>query len=1011
MPTIHADLETRSAVDLKKTGVHIYANHPTTDVWCLKWAVDDGPIQLWIPGMPAPEYLNRLIADRETFCAHNVSFEYHIWRYIMVERYGFESLTLDQLDCTAARAAIQALPRSLEGCGQALGLDVQKDKKGHALMLRMAKPRKARKHEDTDVLVWWDDDERKQSLYDYCETDVVVERELDKRLRPMSDWMRKIWLMDFRLNLRGAPVDLPFVLNAKAVTDLMADDFDRKIRDLTGGAVPKTSDAGALRIWTGEQLGRQIDSLDKASLTDLLASPGLPDHVTKALTLRQSAGKSSNAKWAQFINRTDLNDLRTRETLLFHAASTGRWGGRGIQLHNLPSRTPVSATEIRQAIRILSENDPYSAYLILQMSFSHSVAEVLSACIRGAICTIAGEEQKVADYSNIEGRVNAWQAGEEWKLQAFRDFDAGTGPDLYKVSAAGIYGISVEDVTKLMRQIGKVSELALGYQGGPSAYDSMASNYQINIAEFYDTVIPNVDQAYVARAREAWANYGHRGDMIERAWLTAEVVKLAWRDKHPAIVQSWSDLELAAIRAVRSPGSVSFAAKVAFFCDNVNGTPFLMCRLPSGRLLYYCRPRVIDKKTPWGSVKPLMTYMSVNSTTKKWEQQSTYGGKWCIAQGTPVLTERGLVPIEDVTAAHRVWDGFEWVRHDGLARQGFKETIEAHGVRMTPEHEVLTERGWVRASQSERYTRANCRLPSGYDIPRLQREKIGMERGLHRLRGDSAQGSYRTVEAKEEWRMGILRVPAGGNCRGEAIYTPNVTPPRVRSLARYGVSLHQANASCMGKLRRAGASCVRELAALREFLERHGAALPAGTVAGEGRQRTGLLSAELPLGNADGTGEQPPKFRQSRDSGRDDYSSASSTYLRSEAVDTSLSAGPRMGGPCTVQAGRKQHVYDLVNAGPRRRFTVLDKNGLPLIVHNCENICQAISFDLMAEAMVRTEAAGYPPILSVHDEISAETVEGVGSLEDFERLMCELPAWAAGLPIATEGFVDRRYRK
>jgi len=118
-----------------------------------------------------------------------------------------------------------------------------------------------------------------------------------------------------------------------------------------------------------------------------------------------------------------------------------------------------------------------------------------------------------------------------------------------------------------------------------------------------------------------------------------------------------------------------------------------------------------------------------------------------------------------------------------------------------------------------------------------------------------------------------------------------------------------------------------------------------------------------------------------------------------------------MGGPCTVQAGRKQHVYDLVNAGPRRRFTVLDKNGLPLIVHNCENICQAISFDLMAEAMVRTEAAGYPPILSVHDEISAETVEGVGSLEDFERLMCELPAWAAGLPIATEGFVDRRYRK
>jgi hypothetical protein len=112
--------------------------------------------------------------------------------------------------------------------------------------------------------------------------------------------------------------------------------------------------------------------------------------------------------------------------------------------------------------------------------------------------------------------------------------------------------------------------------------------------------------------------------------------------------------------------------------------------------------------------------------------------------------------------------------------------------------------------------------------------------------------------------------------------------------------------------------------------------------------------------------------------------------------------------PAFRPSGFYEQVFDLADAGPRHRFTVRAPGGEPFIVHNCT---QAVARDIMKHGMRRAEAAGYPPILPVHDEVIVEVPEKFGSFDEFKALMLSPPEWADGLPVAGDGFVARRYRK
>jgi len=66
----------------------------------------------------------------------------------------------------------------------------------------------------------------------------------------------------------------------------------------------------------------------------------------------------------------------------------------------------------------------------------------------------------------------------------------------------------------------------------------------------------------------------------------------------------------------------------------------------------------------------------------------------CISEGTPVLCESGWKPIEDVSTTDRVWDGAEWVCHQGLLKKGVKETVNLCGSWLTPDHKILCGTQW-----------------------------------------------------------------------------------------------------------------------------------------------------------------------------------------------------------------------------------------------------------------------------------------------------------------------------
>jgi len=639
----HIDFETRSPTDLRKSGVYVYAEDPQTDIWGFSWRIGFGPVNRWRPGYPDPIELLNHIAAGGIVVAHGAAFERRIWNYILRRHVPhWPLLTPQQQDCTMARAAAISHPQDLDKLCRALNTTEVKDRDGHNLMMKMARPRKY--HPDGRI-EWWDSPADVERLTQYQDQDVRTESEVDTKLPPLSDKEREVWLFDQIVNDRGIYIDENAVNKCAEMVEYAKKAADSEMRKLTGRVVPKCSNDGKL-IEFIQARGIECTTVKKSVQDDLMFMADLKDDavVRAAIELRKASKKTSTAKYKSFLECI-CHDHRVRGLLNYHGASTGRWAGRLVQPQNFPRvDSKKYADIIKWMHEMLELYDAKSVFDTVCMIYGDDYPlKLLSVMLRSMIKAAPGNKLIGGDFSNIEGRLNAWFANETWKLQAFREYDAGTGPDLYKLAYAKSFGVTVEEVDELLRQIGKVEELALGYQGSVGAFITMGDTYGVNP---YDISGP----VYKATSSHQWDMTAlqyhkkgtHKHNLQEREWTAIKIVVDNFRAANPNIVQSWWGYQDAAVQAVSAPGTIVQVAqgKVSYYSDG----RCLWCVLPAGRMLCYSSPTVEteivemenDKGETYTRTRYKVAFWGMDSKTKQWGKQYLYGGLQCenIVSGT-----------------------------------------------------------------------------------------------------------------------------------------------------------------------------------------------------------------------------------------------------------------------------------------------------------------------------------------------------------------------------------------
>lgn len=245
--------------------------------------------------------------------------------------------------------------------------------------------------------------------------------------------------------------------------------------------------------------------------------------------------------------------------------------------------------------------------------------EACANVLRSAIMAPEGCSLVVADWSNIEGRVLAWLAGEEWKLRAFREFDAGTGPDLYNLIYARNFSKPVEEVTKKERAVGKVMDLSGGFGGSVGAFVSMAAIYGTDLDALAETVPGTVsrDVWQTAERSYEWAvKNGKLYGLEKPVWIACRALVEVYRQSHPATVQFWHELHYACLNATKNPGVLYHVGRLKVWRSGA----WLIVELPSGRRLLYANPEIRRDKED----RETLTYM--NARAKQWRRIPTWHG-------------------------------------------------------------------------------------------------------------------------------------------------------------------------------------------------------------------------------------------------------------------------------------------------------------------------------------------------------------------------------------------------
>lgn len=615
---LYLDTETYNEHPISK-GVYAYAE--TVEIILFQYAFNDSPVYVvdLANGAKLPQELINLLLNPEVILfAQNSMFD----RTVLTRGNIFK----DRPDIVKAisdpnrwrDSMVIAYAHSLKGgLGDLceifkLDNDQAKDKEGKALVQLFCKPRpKTSKIRRATSKTHHDEWEK---FKHYAKQDIVSMREVVKR---MPNWNMlengfelSLWHLDQRINDRGVCIDVDLAEKAVECIDIEQRRLADETHTMTDGEVQTATQRDAMLRHIVGAYGITLNDLTASTIERRLNDPDLPDGLKELLAVRQQASTTSTSKYKALLNRVN-SDGRLRGTLQFMGAPrTGRWAGRGFQPQNL-TRPTLPQWQIDLGIEAIKSGN---ADLL-----TDNIMKLTSNTLRGCICAPEGKKLVVSDLSNIEGRVLAWLAGESWKIKAFQDYDNGTGHDLYKLSYSKSFGVNPNYVTKEQRQIGKVQELALGYEGGVGAFITFSTAYGIDLDAMADIAIKNVDLRILDEAKNAyeWALKNKRTyGLSDKAYIVCDAFKRSWRKAHTSIVELWKKLD-SGVRYVITGDAKTLRINENLVIDKVGA--WLRIQLPSGRYLCYPGARIDEN----GKI----SYMGLNTYSRKWERINTYGGK------------------------------------------------------------------------------------------------------------------------------------------------------------------------------------------------------------------------------------------------------------------------------------------------------------------------------------------------------------------------------------------------
>lgn len=629
---VNADFETRSTIDLKKCGAYKYAMSYTTEVMLLSWRYDRSlyttQVRTWFFKEPLKNIsmlktLAISIARGEVeFHGHNVEFEYAIWNYcfrrqiLHLTGINLPKLKISQLRCTAARAAVLTYPRHLENLCQVLDTSVKKDGAGKKVMLKLSKPRKPTKDNPS---IWHEDLEDLKTLINYNIDDVKTEVACGKKLPPLTPIELRLFHLTIEMNETGVGVDLPLVKTAHEFVGQFNIEKQAELMTLTNGRVKTGKQVQKLKVEI-ENAGFSIDNLQADTVEAALKISGLSRKAKRLLEIRRLLSKSSVSKLKTILDSVN-KDGRVRGCQMYYGASTGRWAGRGMQPHNF-------VRSVSPLIPSIIEGLKFGDYTLFRDAFG-DVHTAVSQVLRSLIVPQKDHSFFDVDWSAIEARIILWLAGDKRGLQIYHK-----GGDPYKKLASVIFDKNILDITKDERHIGKQGTLGSGFGMG---HEKMALQYDMDPVLAHKTI-------------------------------------KTWRKMHKETCAFWRELQKTACEAVENPGKVFAAGQHIWF---VMRNKRLLCFLPSGRPLYYLKPRVsetfkrIKIRTPYYDGGKLRYEIELKTIRQVVVTHTTFKGSYEFRRAIHggVLAENvAQGTARDIMASAMLW----------LKNAKYKQTLSVH---------------------------------------------------------------------------------------------------------------------------------------------------------------------------------------------------------------------------------------------------------------------------------------------------------------------------------------------